>query len=427
VALRRVDTGEYVLTKAATTDNFNGTLSFTAAELALLNQSVTYTFDFFDSYDGAWGWVDVDDVSIPGVRMDLTSAENRIVKRGSGTLTLGGLLTHDGGTQVEAGLVLANGPVSAAGSGLLTVGDRAVLGGTGVMTNAVLVSARGIVRPGVGVGTLTAAAMAFTNVSALAEMDLSAGGVDRIAVGGALALNGASLHLTRIGGFSPGSGQSFTLATAGSVSGTFNGLPEGALTSAQGVEFSISYAGNAVTLTSTGGARVFATPDTLTRPRQGSFVFPATALLANDGIGAGPGPLTLTAVSPSSTGGGTLALNGATVTYTPGPAGNDSFTYTVSDGLNSATGLVTVIPAARNGIQPVGVAAGLSVLPNGAHRVTFTGTPGVEYAVEWTGDLVTQPVTWSPLGTVVADGTGLIVIDHASPPAGILYYRAVLP
>jgi cell wall assembly regulator SMI1 len=68
VALRRVSDGVFVLTKARTGingDNYR-TVTFTKAELATLNQSTSYTLELINSDRGDWGWLTMDNVSIPG-------------------------------------------------------------------------------------------------------------------------------------------------------------------------------------------------------------------------------------------------------------------------------------------------------------------------------------------------------------------------
>lgn len=69
VALRRASDGVFVLTKAKTgwTGPEYFTMTFTKAELALLNQSTTYTLEVINSDYGNWGWLTVDNVAIPGV------------------------------------------------------------------------------------------------------------------------------------------------------------------------------------------------------------------------------------------------------------------------------------------------------------------------------------------------------------------------
>ena len=69
VALRKVGTSNFVLTKART--GFRGdeyrTLTFTQAELDALDQSAAYTLELINSDYGSWGWLTMDNVSIPTV------------------------------------------------------------------------------------------------------------------------------------------------------------------------------------------------------------------------------------------------------------------------------------------------------------------------------------------------------------------------
>ncbi|MCL4204010.1 MAG: autotransporter-associated beta strand repeat-containing protein, partial [Pirellulaceae bacterium] len=109
VGLRRVDTGEYVLTAQR---SGNGTAwengSFSAAALQALHSAdpdSLYTFDFYDYYSGGWGWVTLDDVSIP---FDLTLVpDNRLIKRGTGTVTVSGDNSYNGETVIESGMLVA--------------------------------------------------------------------------------------------------------------------------------------------------------------------------------------------------------------------------------------------------------------------------------------------------------------------------------
>ena len=68
VALRRVSDGVFVLTKARTGssgDDFR-TVTFTQSELATLNQNAAYSLELINSDRGSWGWLTMDNVSIPG-------------------------------------------------------------------------------------------------------------------------------------------------------------------------------------------------------------------------------------------------------------------------------------------------------------------------------------------------------------------------
>jgi autotransporter-associated beta strand protein len=76
VALRKVGTSNFLLTKART--GFSGaeyrTLTFTQAELAALDQSAAYTLELINSDYGSWGWLTMDNVSIPTVLPAVASA-----------------------------------------------------------------------------------------------------------------------------------------------------------------------------------------------------------------------------------------------------------------------------------------------------------------------------------------------------------------
>jgi arylsulfatase A-like enzyme len=65
-------------------------------------------------------------------------------------------------------------------------------------------------------------------------------------------------------------------------------------------------------------------------------------VLANDSPGGGPGPLVIQ--SAGSPAGGSVSITGDSITYTPRASfrGTDSFPYTISDGLKTASATVTV-------------------------------------------------------------------------------------
>ena len=69
VALRRVSDGVFVLNKPRNVGNDDSyrTVTFTQAELATLNFSTAYTLELINSDKGNWGWVTMDNVSIPGI------------------------------------------------------------------------------------------------------------------------------------------------------------------------------------------------------------------------------------------------------------------------------------------------------------------------------------------------------------------------
>src|SRR6185295_1853340 len=84
-----------------------------------------------------------------------------------------------------------------------------------------------------------------------------------------------------------------------------------------------------------------------------SYTFPAGSLTANDTDADTPhAQLRIVAVSPPAHGVATLNRNGS-VTYAPAStfSGNDSFTYTVSDGLLTATASVSMEVGAGTGVK----------------------------------------------------------------------------
>ena len=68
VALRRVSDGVFVLNKPRNVGNDDTfrTVTFTRAELATLDFNVAYTLELINSDRGGWGWLAMDNVSIPG-------------------------------------------------------------------------------------------------------------------------------------------------------------------------------------------------------------------------------------------------------------------------------------------------------------------------------------------------------------------------
>jgi hypothetical protein len=139
-----------------------------------------------------------------------------------------------------------------------------------------------------------------------------------------------------------------------------------------------------------------------------------TNLLTNDSSPIS-GPLTLTSVISPSTGGGTVVLNGTTLTYTPPTnfIGNDSFTYILNDGRCSAQGIVNVTVTTGNG-QTLN---SISILVTSTNRVVqLAGIPANTYVVQ-SAPAADGPWTDFADGTLVADATGLITYTDSTTPA----------
>jgi len=165
-------------------------------------------------------------------------------------------------------------------------------------------------------------------------------------------------------------------------------------------------------------------PDTITDMENTLVNIPESFLLSNDSSPIN-GPLSITGVN--STSGATVAsLNGSSIAYTPPPgfAGVDTFTYTLSDGHLTATGLVTVY-VTRTGAPPFGDLT-ISGVPADL-MFTFSGIPGRQYDLMYATS-VTGP--WMELYPVfVTDPTGFAQYTNitASPPPTRFFRAQSLP
>ena len=138
------------------------------------------------------------------------------------------------------------------GAGAVTVAVGAVLGGSGSLTGTVNVS--GQLEAGGAPGRLTTGALTF---SANAFHSLEIGGTvagtgydqNTVSSGGITIGSTVTLSLVAINSFVPTLGDTFTIVdkvAAGAISGTYNGLAEGALIPnflGSGLQAQISYVG----------------------------------------------------------------------------------------------------------------------------------------------------------------------------------------
>jgi autotransporter-associated beta strand protein len=133
--------------------------------------------------------------SVGGLDLDTTFAgaiqgNARLVKNGTGRLTLSGVSTHTGTTTVNAGHLAVDGSF---GASTVTLAGGAVLSGT-TFGGPLTVAAGGIVEPGgnagQAAGALTAGAMTFTAPVLRLDLSASPAGVnDRLIAAGGAAVN----------------------------------------------------------------------------------------------------------------------------------------------------------------------------------------------------------------------------------------------
>lgn len=272
-----------------------GALTIAGARLMVTSAGPT-TIDTAIVLDGAAGYFSTNDQTLSGAITGLGSLN----KTGVGTLTLTGLKAYTGGTTVTGGTLLVSGEIVSAA----LVQSGATLGGSGTVYD-VTVAAGGTLAPGEGVGALQTGDLTFSasSIFAVELAGASLGQFDQAIVSGTVALNGATLNLGVIGGFSPAAGDTIVIIGndgTDAVGGAFAGLAEGATVSAGGASFKISYVGgdgNDVTLTysappSTGGGSGEPSnqptngDDVITLPPGGGQV---AARAGDDKVTGGPG------------------------------------------------------------------------------------------------------------------------------------------
>ena len=202
-------------------------------------------------------------------------------------------------TIVESGAVVNfDGTVTGIGSTLqvdgtltsssaVTVPTGTTLDGIGTVGATVNVQAGGHLAPGdIGPGILKTA---NTTMTTGANFDVILNGAtagtqyDQLNSAGTVSLGGANLNLS--GSFTPVPGNVFTIVSAASVTGTFNGLAQNATIPFNGVSLKVSYAPTTVTLTDPSTAPTIMSP-TVTN------VTSTTATLGGDVTGSGGGAIT---------------------------------------------------------------------------------------------------------------------------------------
>lgn len=130
-------------------------------------------------------------------------------------------------------------------------------------------------------------------------------------------------------------------------------------------------------------------------------------------------PLTITAVSSTSTNGGSVALNSGTITYTPpnNYVGQDMFTYAIRDNFGG-TNLCKAIVTVRLG-KATSTFNYISPPSNGRVDLRGYGIPARSYDVQ----VSTNLLNWETLDTVTAAANGVILYTDTNATSSPRYYR----
>lgn len=161
-----------------------------------------------------------------------------LTKTGVGILTLSGEQLYTGATIVEGGTLELLGKLATASA--VTVRGAGVLSGNNAI-GALSIESGGKVAPS-GVSTLNTGALTV-GTGGIVELDVVGATADKLKVTGAVALNGGTLTLLATS--APTFDQYVLIDNDGSdsVTGTFAGLPEGALVTVGGAAAYITYRG----------------------------------------------------------------------------------------------------------------------------------------------------------------------------------------
>lgn len=149
-----------------------------------------------------------------------------LIKTGAGTQVLFGDNTYTGTTTVNEGRLQVDGTHSTGGDYFINSGG--ILGGLGTITSDVIIASGGVLAPGASAGMLTVNSADFQSGSSL-EIELGGTivGTDYDQLSAADLALGGTLELSLINSFMPASSDIFTIATAATLSGSFDNVVEG--------------------------------------------------------------------------------------------------------------------------------------------------------------------------------------------------------
>lgn len=166
-------------------------------------------------------------------------------------------------------------------------------------------------------------------------------------------------------------------------------------------------------------AEVFANPNTAATPPGVPLTLPFAGLLCNDRHEP-TDEVWIELPSINSAEGGTLATTATGIQYTPksGFTGTDHFAYRLR-GKFGGEDITTVTLKVMEGADRSASILCLTKLEANAIQVLLLGTPGQTYQVEHSSDLT----SWSPAGTMKANGQGIINFGYLAVPGPTEYYR----
>jgi hypothetical protein len=382
--------------------SFVFTTPSTAPNAGTASQSVTYTPTDAANYNTASGTVSV---TVNALAVSLTGSRSYdgTAAAAAGILSVANKVGSDDVTVASGSGTLASadpGPQAITAFGTLTLGGAAA-------GNYTLSGASGLVT--------IANASSGLEVSSSANPSLPGSDVTFTATLSAV-LPGAGTPTGTVQFLTNGlaAGEPVALDSNGQASFTTALLPHGSTTVVAEYAGGGNFFGQTNSLSPD---QVVNTPPvkgtfTLGTIRNQSVDFSATKL-ARTATDADHDPLSITAVIGTSAQGGTVALNGSTIRYTPPTdlvgVDADTLYYTVSDSFGGADTTGTIVVTIRYADASSEISDIVS-LPDGNKQVSASGIPGYDYLIQAT-TTPADPASWTTIGTQAADSAGVIVFD----------------
>ena len=213
----------------------------------------------------------------PSTYSGTISGSIALEKKGDDTLTLSGTNAYSGATTVTTGTLLVDAPGSLDAASAVAV-NAGTLGGSGTINGSITLASGATLAPGASasIGTLTAnggVTLVSGSIFAAQINTDPTPSSDTLAVTGTLTLGGSTLSPSNLGAATPTGGTKFTIASYTTLSGTFNGLSDGATVVIGGKNYTLDYNDDA-------------TPNTITLTAQASGT-PYDAWASNKGLTAG--------------------------------------------------------------------------------------------------------------------------------------------
>lgn len=306
-----------------------------------------------------------------------------LVKRGNGTQTLGGRNIHTGNTTIVAGTLaftnlatLTNSPLISVAAGAtismlprtgqtLRLDPGQTLAGAGTVLGNI--QNRGTLAPGEPLGLLTVGSYTQEAAGILSVELAGTNAYDTLATTGAVVLAGTLLVATN-GYTAPQTGDTFTIVSAASITGTF-----ATLSAPPGIGFAVLYDATNVQLVVT---NLSAAPPTPYETWAQSFGLPGSGSETNDTDGDGYANLLEYATGGNPTNADTVARLSATMA-----AGLLHLKFNRDSNAVDAVYQVEAAFAATNNAVWLGVATNVNGSWGGAANVSETGTNPVQTTV----------------------------------------------